>query len=171
MLSTTMEKAVNEQINKEFYSAYLYLSMVAYFESLNLMGFAAWMRAQTQEEMFHGMKMFDQVNERGGRVTLDAIEKPETEWGSPLEAFDAALTHEQYVTGRINSLVDLARKESDHASVIFLQWFVMEQVEEESSVGAVVQQLRLIGDSANALLMLDRELGARIFTMPAAGGG
>ncbi|MFC1608162.1 ferritin [Candidatus Latescibacterota bacterium] len=168
MLSEKMEKALNEQVNREYFSAYLYLSMVAYFESLNLPGFALWMRAQTQEEMFHGTKIYDHINERGGRVLLKAIDGPETVWASPLAAFDAALAHEQFISGCINDLVTAARGENDHASDIFLQWFVTEQVEEEQSVGNVAQQLKLVGDSPDALLMIDRELAARVFTMPSA---
>ena len=169
MLSKKMEKMINEQINREYYSAYLYLSMAAYFESLNLAGFSQWMRSQTQEELFHGTKLYDHVNERGGRVVLTAIDAPQTEWSSPLEAFEGAYAHEQLVTGWINDLVTAARNENDHASEIFLQWFVTEQVEEEQSTGGIAQQLKLIGDSPNALLMLDRELGSRVFTAPPPG--
>jgi len=127
MISKSVEKALNDQINAEFYSAYLYLSMMAYFESVNLAGFATWMKAQTQEEIMHAMKMYDFVNERGGRVILQAIEAPPAEWDSPLAAFEAAYAHEQIVTGRINDLVNLAIEEKDHATNAFLQWFVNEQ--------------------------------------------
>lgn len=156
----------NKQINREFYSAYLYLSMEAYFDSMNLQGFAQWMRAQTQEEVLHAMKVFDQVGERGGVARLEAIEAPPAEWESPHAAFEAAYGHEQKVTRWINEFIDAARNESDHASDIFMQWFVTEQVEEEQSTYAVLQQLKLIGDSSQALLMLDRELGQRVFTPP-----
>jgi len=135
MISKKIEKALNKQINAELYSAYLYLSMVAYFESVNLPGFANWMKVQTQEELMHAMKIYDFVNERGGRVVLKAIEAPPTEWDSPLDAFEATYKHEQKVTGLINNLVNLAIEEKDHATSSFLQWFVNEQVEEESSVG------------------------------------
>ncbi len=168
MLSEKMEAMLNKQINREFYSAYLYLSLEAYFDSMNLQGFARWMRAQTQEEVVHAMKIFDHVSERGGTARLEALEAPPAEWESPLAAFEAAYGHEQKVTGWINKLVDAARNESDHASDIFMQWFVTEQVEEEQSTYAVVQQLKLIGDSSQALLMLDRELGQRVFTPPPA---
>ena len=168
MLSEKMETMLNKQINREFYAAYLYLSMEAYFESMNLQGFARWMRAQTQEEVVHAMKIFDQVSERGGTVRLEALDAPPVEWESPRAAFEAAYGHEQKVTGWINGLVDAARSESDHASEIFLQWYVTEQVEEEQSTDSVLQQLKLIGDSSQALLMLDRELGQRVFTPPPA---
>jgi len=170
MISKRIEQAFNDQINAETHSAYLYWSMVAYFESVNLSGFAAWMRVQAQEEMVHASKFFDVINERSGRVTLQAIEGPAGEWDSPLSAFEAAYAHEQYITGRINDLVALAREENDNAAEIFLQWFVTEQVEEEDSANKVVQQLKLIGDNAGGLFMLDRELGQRAFTPPAGEG-
>ena len=165
-----MEEALNEQVNAELYSAYLYLSMESYFKSLNLNGFANWMRAQTQEEVAHAMKIYDFVNERGGRAILKAIEGPETEWDSPLAVFEAVYVHEQKVTGLINDLVDLAIKEKDHATNTFLQWFVNEQVEEESSADEVVQQLKMMENAPGGMFMLDRELGQRIFTPPAAEG-
>ncbi len=167
MLSKKMEKAINQQINAELYSSYLYLSMATYFESISLDGFSNWMRQQAQEELFHGMKMFDFVCERGGRVTLKAIDGPPSQWKSPLDAFEQVLSHEQKVTGLINDLVNLALDERDHATNIFLQWFVSEQVEEESTAGALVDKLKLIGKDANGLFMLDTELGQRAFTMPA----
>ena len=170
MISEKIEQAFNDQINAEVHSAYLYWSMVAYFESANLPGFAAWMRAQGQEEMIHASKFFSTVNERGGRVALQPIEGPATEWESPLAAFEAAYAHEQYITGRINDLVQLARQENDNAAQIFLQWFVTEQVEEEDSVNKVVQQLKLVGSNSGGLFMLDRELGQRVFTPPPAEG-
>lgn len=160
--------AFNKQINAEMYSAYLYLSMEAYFQSINLPGFAAWMRVQTQEEMMHAMKFYDFVFERGGKVTLEAIDKPPLTWDSPLAAFKEVLKHEQHVTSLINDLVDLAIKEKDHASNIFLQWFVTEQVEEEASADAVIQRLKLAKDNASGLFMIDTELSKRVFTMPAA---
>ncbi|MCJ7692788.1 MAG: ferritin [Sedimentisphaerales bacterium] len=170
MLSKKMNDALNEQINAEFYSAYLYLSMEAYFESVNLPGFAKWMRAQIQEESVHALKLYDFVNERGGRVLLKTIEGPATEWSSPLAAFKAAYAHEQKVTDLINSLVNLAVEEKDRATNSFLQWFVNEQVEEEASADAVVQQLKMVKDSAEGKFMIDRELGQRVFVPPAAEG-
>ena len=170
MLSKKMNDALNEQINAEFYSAYLYLSMEAYFESVDLPGFANWMRAQIQEESMHAMKLYDFVNERGGRVLLKTIEGPATEWASPLAVFEATYAHEQKVTGLINGLVDLAVEEKDHATNNFLQWFVNEQVEEEASADAVLQQLKMVKDSAEGMFMLDKELGQRVFTPPPAEG-
>jgi ferritin len=170
MISKKMEEALNGQVNAELYSAYLYLSMESYFKSLNLNGFANWMRVQTQEEVTHAMKIYDFVNERGGRVTLKAIEGPQTEWNSPLAVFEAVYEHEQKVTGLINGLVDLAIKEKDHATNTFLQWFVNEQVEEESSADGIVQQLKMMENAPGGMFMLDRELGQRVFTPPAAEG-
>jgi len=170
MLSGTMQKAMNDQLNAETYSAYLYWSMAAYFERLNLKGFANWMKVQAQEEMAHAVKFFDQLNERGGAVTLTAIEAPQTEWESPLAAFEHTCKHEGVVTDRINRLVDLAIKESDHASNNFLQWFVAEQVEEEASADEIRQRLKLAGDSPNALLMIDQALGQRVFVNPLTAG-
>ena len=170
MISKKVQDALNRQCNREMYSAYLYLSMSAYFQSLNLKGFANWMRVQTQEEMVHAMKFYDHINERNGRVTLQPVDGPPTEWASPLAVFEAAYKHEQNVTGLINDLVSLAVSEKDNATNIFLQWFVTEQVEEEASADEIVQQLKLIGDDANGLFMLDRELAQRVFTLPATGG-
>lgn len=171
MLDARMEKALNEQIVAEMYSAYLYLSMAAYLQSEGLSGFAAWMRAQFQEEQMHGLKFFDYVPERGGQVKLGAIDAPQTEWDSPLAVFEHTLEHERMVTGRINALVDLAREISDHATDNFLRWFVSEQVEEEDTADSIRQQLKLIGDNGQGLLMLDRELGSRIFTPPSGEEG
>lgn len=170
MLSEKIQDAFNDQLNAETFSAYLYWSMSAYFEDLNLVGFASWMRAQAQEEMVHAMKFYTFINERGGRVLLAALEAPQTKWESPLAAFEAAYEHECYISGRINDLVDLAATEKDHAANAFLQWFVNEQVEEESSVDAVVQQLKLMAEAPGGLFMLDRELGTRTFTPPPAEG-
>jgi len=166
MLSNKMEAAINQQINAEMYSSYLYLSMATYFESISLGGFSNWMRQQAQEEMFHAMKMFDFVCERGGRVTLKAIDEPPSEWASVLDVMENVLAHEQKVTGLINDLVNLALDERDHASNIFLQWFVSEQVEEEDTAGGLVDKLKLIGNDANGLFMLDTELATRVFTLP-----
>ena len=161
MINERVEKALNEQVNAEIYSAYLYLSMSSYFESVNLSGFAQWMKAQAQEEMVHGMKIYAFIHERGGRVLLSAIEAPQTQWSNPVSAFAATLEHEQKVTALINGLVDVAIAEKDHATNIFLQWFVTEQVEEEASVDAVLQKLKMVGDQSHGLFMMDRELGAR----------
>jgi ferritin len=170
MLNKKMQEAINSQINAEIYSSYLYLSMSAYFESINLSGFASWMRAQAQEEMVHAMKFYDYVNERGGRVILGPIEAPPSEWESAVAVFDATYKHEQKVTGLINDLVDLAIEEKDHATNNLLQWFVSEQVEEEASASGVLNKAKLTGDAPGGLFMLDQELGARVFTMPVAAG-
>ena len=170
MLSKKMQEALNEQINAELYSAYLYLSMSAYFKSINLPGSANWMRVQTQEEMVHAMKIYDYVIERGGRVALEAVSKPVVEWKSPLAAFQAAYKHEQHVTGLINDLVNLAVKEKDHAVNAFLQWFVNEQVEEEASADEVVQKLKQVEKVPAGVFMIDRELGQRVFTPPTTKG-
>lgn len=161
MLSQTIQDAMNEQIKNELYSAYLYLSMSAYCESINLPGFAHWMRMQEQEERIHAIKFFDFVNERGGRVVLQAIDQPPAEFRSPLDILEETLEHEQKVTAMINDLYALAVQEKDYASQIFLQWFVTEQVEEEDSASQIVETLKMIGDNRQALLMLDRELGGR----------
>ncbi len=170
MINKKMEEALNAQVNAEMYSAYLYLSMESYFKSLNLNGFANWMRVQAQEEMMHAMKIYDYINERGGRVLLKVIEGPPTKWDSPLAVFEAVFKHEQKVTGLINDLVDLAIAEKDHATNSFLQWFVNEQVEEEASADEKVQQLKMMENAPGGMFMLDRELGQRVFTPPAAAG-
>lgn len=168
MLKEKVLNALNEQMNAELYSAYLYLSMEAYFESIDLEGFANWMRAQAQEELVHAMKFYDYISRRGGRIILSAIEEPPTEWDSPLAVFEHVYAHEQKVTGLINHLVDLSTSESDHATSNFLQWFVAEQVEEEESANGVLQRVKLAGESKSGLFMLDSELGKRVFTPPAA---
>ena len=169
MLKAKMLKALNGQINAEMYSSYLYLGMEAYFQSVSLTGFASWMRGQVQEELFHGMKMYDFVFERGGKVTLETIKKPDSSWKSPLDAFKHVLKHEQHVTSLINDLMDLSMAEKDHATSNFLQWFVAEQVEEEASVGEIVDKLKLIKNDTSGLFMLDSELGKRVFTPPVKG--
>lgn len=161
MLSDKMQAALNSQLNAELYSGYLYLSMNAYFKSLNLDGFANWMYYQAQEELTHGMKFYDFINQRGGQVGLALIDAPPTQWDSPLAVFEATLEHEQKVTGLINDLMEVAVAERDHATQIFLQWFVSEQVEEEESVGGVLEQLKLMGEAKGGLFMIDRELAKR----------
>lgn len=167
MIKQRVAEAINKQINAELYSAYLYLSMAAYFEEENLGGFANWMRVQFEEEQFHGLKLFNYLNERGGRVTLEAIEKPRSSWGSITEVFEETLEHERHVTSLINNLMDIALEESDHATASFLRWYIDEQVEEESAAESILTQLKFIGGQGNAILMLDREFGARTFTPPA----
>ena len=166
MISKKLEKAFNVQINKEFYSEYLYLSMQAYFERLNLKGFVNWMSVQVQEERAHAMGMFDYLNQRGGSVILEAIEKPEVDWKSPLDVFENVLKHEEYVTASINELMDAAEEVKDRAAMSFLNWYLKEQVEEEDNAGQVLATLKLIGDDKKALLMLDKELAARTFVQP-----
>ncbi|MCI5211462.1 MAG: ferritin [Candidatus Electrothrix sp. ATG2] len=166
MLKKKMLKALTLQINAEMYSGYLYLSMESYFHSISLSGFATWMRMQAQEELYHAMKLYDFVNERGGRVVLDTINRPDAEWESPLAAFEQIMAHEEKVTTLINALMDLAITEQDHATKIFLQWFVSEQVEEEASVGGVLNKLRLIQNDSSGLFMLDAEMAKRTFVFP-----
>lgn len=166
MLSKNIEKAINEQINAELYSAFLYLSMAAYFESQNLSGFANWMRIQFQEEQFHAFKFFDYVNERGARVVLDTIEKPKFEWTSSIEVFEETYKHELHITSLINNLMDLAIEEKDHATKSFLNWYIDEQVEEEAGAAALIEQVKLIDGKGHGMLMLDRELAQRVFTPP-----
>jgi ferritin len=161
MLPEKVEKALNDQMNAELYSSYLYLSMSAYFKSMSLDGFANWMYCQAQEELEHGMKFYEFINQRGGRVTLASIAAPPAEWDSPLAVFEDTLNHEQKVTGLINALVETALAEHDHATNIFLQWFVTEQVEEEESAGGVLEQLKLLGGAKGGLFMMDRELAKR----------
>jgi ferritin len=168
MISKKMENAFNDQVTAEIYSAHIYLAMSAYLESIDLPGFASWMRVQYQEEIFHGFKIFDYVIERDGRSKVMQIDEPQFEWNSVLEVFEAAYAHEQKVTALINNLVDIAISEKDHASHIFLQWFVNEQVEEEATAKGIIQQLKLIGDSRAGLFQTDRELGQRVFTPPTA---
>jgi len=162
MMKQKIQDAFNAQLNAESFSAHLYLSMSAYLQSINLKGMASWMRLQADEETSHEMKFFDYILARGGKVALDQINAPPTEWDSPLAVFEAAYGHEQMITAKINTLVDLSLAESDHASNAFLQWFVTEQVEEEESVLEVAEQLTLIGDDRGALFMVDRELGQRV---------
>ena len=169
MISEKMQGAFLDQINKELYSEYLYLSMKAYFLNLNLQGFANWMDVQVQEEHAHAMGMFDYVIERGGCVTLEAIDKPQATWASPLDCFKAVLAHEEFVTSRINALMDVAEQERDRAALIFLNWYLKEQVEEEANVGGVLAQLEMIGDDKSGLFALDKELATRTFVAPVIG--
>jgi len=160
-ISTKIETAFNEQIREELESAYIYLSMAAYFEAQNLQGMAHWMRAQSQEELQHAFKFFDHVNERGGRVKLQALNAPPVDFAGPVDAFQKALEHEQHITRRIHDLYRLSTEENDYASLSMLQWFVDEQVEEEANVGQAVEMLKLVGDRGQALFMMDRQLAQR----------
>ena len=168
MLKPKVAKKLNEQINAEIYSAYLYLSMSAYFLSINLPGAATWMRIQGQEELTHAMKIYDYIDERSGIIKLTPIAAPPIKWESPLAVFEEAYKHEQKVSALIDALADLAVKESDHASLAMLQWFINEQVEEEAAADAVVQKLRLVGNDGGGLFLIDNELGTRVFTPIAA---
>lgn len=161
MLNPRLQDAINEQIKNELYSSYLYLSMSAYCESVSLPGMAHWMRSQAGEEQEHALKLFRYVVEKGGRVLLEAIDKPPAEFDGPLDVFERTLAHEQNVTGLINDLYGLAIAESDYATQIFLQWFVSEQVEEEANATKIVELLNAIGGHSQGLIMLDRQLAAR----------
>lgn len=161
MISDKMQKALNDQINAEIFSSYLYLSMAAYFESENWNGFAAWMKTQSSEEYAHAMKFYKFINDVDGKVTLDAIEKPKTEWKSPLQVFEEAHKHELHITDRINKLVALAMQENDYATNLFLNYFVTEQIEEVSTVAQIVHKFNFLGDNKTSLFLLDRELGMR----------
>lgn len=166
MLNKKVEKELNKQINAELFSAYLYLSMSAYLESINLSGFAHWMRIQAQEEEFHAMKFFDYINERGGKVILTNIENPKTIWENVIEVAAEAYAHEQIVTGLINNILDVAIEEKDHATSNFLQWYVAEQIEEESSTENILNQLKMLDGKGSGLFMLDKELSTRVFVTP-----
>jgi ferritin len=161
MISKSLQDALNEQINFELFSAYLYLSMSAHFESQNLSGFANWMRVQYQEETGHAMKFYKYVFDRSGVVTLKALAQPATKFKTPVEVFKQVLEHEQKVTSLINKLYELAVKEKDYAAQSFLQWFINEQVEEEKNAADIINMLEMIGDSSVSLIMADRQLGAR----------
>lgn len=161
MLSKNMAESLNEQIKYELYSSYLYLGMSAYFQDAGLPGFAHWMRLQAEEELRHTMKFYDYILERGDKVKLSSVEAPPASWKNPLDVFEKTLAHEREVTARINRLASLARKEEDFAAEIFLQWFVAEQVEEESGVCDVLNRLKLIKGEGQGLFLLDKELGGR----------
>ena len=162
MISKKIQKALNEQLNAEFYSSYFYLSMSAYFESKDLQGFAQWFRLQADEEYAHAMKIFDYVYQIGGEVKLMKIDGPKTNWDSFLEVFQDTFEHEQKVTKSINDLLELSYAEKDHATVNFLQWFVSEQVEEEATAMQNVKKMEMIGDDKAGLFMIDKELGGRV---------
>jgi len=161
MLGDKLQKAMNNQITDEMYSAYLYLSMSAHFEAGNLPGMARWMRLQAGEEQAHALKFFDYINERNGRVTLQAIPQPPADFGTPKAVFDQVLKHEQDVTSLIRQLYELAVEEKDYAAQGMLQWFISEQVEEEKHAGEIVETFKMLGESPMALIMLDRQLGSR----------
>jgi ferritin len=161
MLSDKLQAALNQQINEEFYSSYLYLAMAGYFDDQNLDGCAHWMRMQAEEEWQHGMKIFNYLSERGGRIELKAIAAPPSQWDSPKAAFEASLEHEIYMTGNINKLAELAMNEKDFATNNIMQWYISEQVEEEAQVDDILKKLAMMGDTGPGLFLMDRELKSR----------
>lgn len=170
MLNQNMVKALNGQMNKEIYSAYLYMAMSSYSTFMGLKGAANWFMVQYQEEMVHFMKFYQYVLSQGGLVQLAAIQAPPAKFKSLSDMYEATLKHERFVTSSIHALVDLARKEKDHATEIFLQWFVTEQVEEESNATEILARLKLVGKDGNGLFMVDAELAKRVFVPPPAAG-
>ncbi len=166
MIKEKMISALNEQVNREMYSAYLYMSMSAHCSTIGLKGFANWFMVQYHEEMLHAMKIYEYILRQGGEVRLQSIKTPPYTFESPLDMFTKTLAHEQYITASINELMELAIAEKDHATQIFLEWYVTEQVEEEENDNDIIQQLKIIKDNSHALLMLDRELAGRITTVP-----
>jgi ferritin len=161
MITKAMQDAMNDQINKELYSSYLYLSMAAYFEDKNLPGFARWMRVQEAEEREHAMKFYDFIQQCGGRVVLKAIDAPKTEWASTLEVAEEVVAHEAKVTASIYALYEIALKEKDYPAQVMLQWFITEQVEEEKNAAEIVANLKMIEARDTAVLVLDHRLGKR----------
>lgn len=161
MISPKMEEALHKQINEEFYSAYLYLSMAGYFAEKNLMGFFNWLFVQYHEELSHAEKIYKYLIERGGKVKLMAIKQPDYNWRNPKEAFGAVLHHEKYITVKINELMDLAEAEKDRATMSMLQWYINEQVEEEANAQEILAKLEMVGDQPAGLLIIDRELAQR----------
>ncbi|MDZ7392028.1 MAG: ferritin [candidate division KSB1 bacterium] len=161
MVSKKMEEALNRQVNREMYSAYLYLSMAAFSEHIGLKGFAHWFEAQAKEEMGHAMRFYRYVFDQGAKVTLEAIEKPPADFGSAQAMFEKTLEHEKAVTKMITDLMELAVAEKDHATQVFLHWFISEQVEEEAHAAEILGKLKFVGEHPNGLFMIDRELGAR----------
>lgn len=163
-MNAKVEQALNEQMHAEFFSFYLYLSVSAYFKTIHLDGFAHWMNVQAQEEYGHAMKLFDFLIERGGQVQLMALDAPQREWESPVAAVQAVLEHEQYITDRINEMVNVSSQEKDHATTVLLHWYVTEQVEEVATADTLANQVKMLEESPHGLLMLDRELAGRQMT-------
>src|SRR3989338_1925877 len=168
MISKKMEASLNEQLNKELYSAYLYLSMAGYSYFCGLNGFANWFNVQLQEELMHAKKFYDYIHQQASKIVLKSIDEPPKDFLGSSDLFEKTLEHEKKVTKRINDLVDLARKDGDHATEAFLQWFITEQVEEESSAAEILQKLNLIGKDGAGLLTIDSQLAARVFVPPQA---
>ena len=171
MLTEKMAEALNVQMNKEMYSGYLYMAMSAACTSLGFNGFANWFMVQHQEEMAHAMKFYDYIHRQGNRVELMAIDQPQTEFDSPLTMFDKTLTHEKFVTGLIQGLVDLAGEENDSTTKDFLQWFVKEQVEEEETANSLLEKVKSAGDNKESLMSVDKELAGRVFHPPESARG
>ncbi|MFC1570275.1 ferritin [Candidatus Omnitrophota bacterium] len=170
MISDKMVKSINQQINRELYSAYLYMGMASYAAEAGLKGTANWFTIQVQEELSHAQKMYNYVMDQGGRVLLGAIEEPPQKFSSMKDLFEKTLEHERIVTSLINDLVDQAAGENDKATSIMLQWFVTEQVEEEANPTDILQKLKIVGNDGNGILLIDNELAQRVFTPIAAEG-
>lgn len=166
MINEKVGKVLNDQVNKELYSSYLYLSMSAYFSDLGLLGFANWMRIQAQEELAHAMLIYDFLIDRGEKVILASVDTPPNTWNSTLDVMDEVLKHEVYVTGLINNIVTVAEEVKDRATMSYMNWFVDEQVEEEANAQDIISKLKLIGDDKSALYLLDKDLSARVFVQP-----
>ena len=164
MLSQKLLDSLNDQMAKEFFSGYLYKAMAAYFDDEDLTGFGNWMHCQALEELTHGERFYRFINEAGGRAVMLPLDAPKNDFNSPLEVFEYGLEHERFVTGRINALMDLAREESNYAAAIALEWFVTEQVEEESNFSSWIKKLQRVGDDGRGLLMLDQEAAKRVFS-------
>lgn len=166
MINEKVGKILNEQVNKELYSAYLYLAMSAYFSDMGLLGFANWMRIQAQEEQAHAMLIYDFLLDRGEKVILTSIDAPQTAWSSPIAVMEEVAIHENYVTGLINNIISVAEEAKDRATMSYMNWFVDEQVEEEANAKEIIDKLKLIGDDKSALYLLDKDLSARVFVQP-----
>lgn len=171
MINEKVAKVLIEQINKELYSAYLYLSMSAYFSDIGLLGFASWMRVQTQEEQAHAMLMYDFLINRGEKVTLAAVDAPPNDWKNPLSVMEEVLEHEVYVTSLINNIITVAEEVKDRATMSYFNWFIDEQVEEEANAQDIISKLKLIGEDKSALYLLDKDLSARVFVPPVMKAG
>lgn len=167
MLNKKIETMLVEQMNFEISSAYIYLAMGAYLDSIDMPGFANWMKIQWQEEIFHATKMYGYIVDRGGRPVMESIEAPQKEWDSVLDAFESTLLHEEKVTERINKVMTEAINASDHATRSFLNWYVDEQIEEESNVQGIIKHLKMIKESGHGMYMLDKEMSTRVFVQPA----
>jgi len=161
MINEKMQNALNEQIQREIFSSYIYLSMAAYLDEIGLKGFSSWMKAQSKEELTHAMKIYEYILTRNGRVVLKAIQQPQTDWNSALNVFEDAMAHEEFISAEINKLADLAEELKDRATLSFLQWFIDEQVEEEASVREILQNLTMVGNDSAGMLDMNATLGGR----------